>query len=179
MESGQGRVVDRIEESKVIGIVVSAFDGVPRPDTSLRQFQLTDEKGMSGTITDEEWADAGGSRPDRRWQDLSDVEIEACGCQLAHMQGEDFRYYLPAYLRYAIRHAGASLLDGQVVEFTIYGVTPSDLYAGRNELKYSLLDTGQRAAIAAVLRHLAAHADEDCFRRDAEEALAYWGRLED
>ena len=40
-------------------IIDAAFDGVPRPATSLRQFWLTDQKGMSATITEEEWRAAG------------------------------------------------------------------------------------------------------------------------
>jgi hypothetical protein len=167
------------EETGLIEIIDSAFSDLPRPDTSLRQFFLADQKGMSGTITETEWIEARDSRPDRRCQDLPDEEIEACGCQLAHMQGEDFRYYLPAYLRYSIRHAHLSLLDGMIVEFTIYGVTPSDKFPGRDDGKYSLLVPDQRAAIAGFLRFLAANAGEKCFRRDAAEALAYWDRSEE
>ena len=88
----------------VSAVIEDAFKDVERPTESLRQFKLTDDKGMSCEITQEEWSAAGKNRIDRRWSDIPDEEIEECGCQLAHMQEREFVYFLPAYMRFAINH---------------------------------------------------------------------------
>ncbi|UHQ19729.1 hypothetical protein LVB87_00735 [Lysobacter sp. KIS68-7] len=154
-------------------IIESAFDGVPRASTSLRQFLLTDEKGMSGTITDEEWRIAGITRTDAKWQDLAGLEVEHFGCLLAHMQAEEYRYYLPAYMLYALEHAQASILETAVPGCVVFALRPSRDYPAYSASQYSLLDAPQREAVAAFLRYMAIHAEEFT-SGDAERALEFW-----
>ncbi|GAB3096011.1 DUF6714 family protein [Lysobacter terrae] len=156
-------------------IIESAFDDVPRPDISLRQFVLTDEKGMSGTITDEEWRFAGITRTDAKWQDISELEIEHCDCQLAHMQAEEFRYYLPAYMIYSLGHAQDSVMESMIPGSVVFGLTPSKDHLSYSTSQYSLLDLPQRRAVAAFLTYMANYAD-DYDREDAKRALAFWER---
>ncbi|MDI9238271.1 hypothetical protein QLQ15_05015 [Lysobacter sp. LF1] len=150
-----------------------AFDGVPRPSMSLRQFLLTDERGLAGDITEEEWRLAGIIRTDSRWQDISDLEIEHCECQLAHMQAEEFRYYLPAYMVYSIVHANRPIWESSVPGGVIFGLTPSSEAPLYNLLQYSLLQLDQRNAIAEFLRYMASNAAV-YLREDAEGALTFW-----
>lgn len=154
-------------------IVESAFDGIPRPETSLRQFVLTDEKGMSGIITDEEWRFASITRTDAKWQDLSELEIEHCGCQLAHMPAQEFRYYLPAYMLYSLNHAQDSIIDNMIPGSIVFSLTPSQSHPSYSASQYSLFDSSQRKAIVAFLRYMASHAEEYS-RREAKDALAFW-----
>ncbi len=154
--------------------VERAFNDVPRPNTSLRQFLLIDRKGMAGTITDEEWRLAGITRTDNRWQDISDLEMEHCGCQLAHMQAAEFRYYLPAYMVYSLALAGASLLDSAVPGGVIFGLTPSKSLPAYSATQYELLDQRQHSAINEFLGYMASHANE-YDRRHADYALTFWG----
>lgn len=154
-------------------IIESAFDRAPRPEVSLRQFVLTDQKGMAGTITDEEWDLAGILRTDARWQDISALEIEYCDCQLAHMQADEFRYYLPAYMLYSLDHAQDSILDGMIAGAVIFGLTPSEYDASYSASQYSLLDRPQRQAVAAFLGYMVNHAN-DYDRSSASKALAVW-----
>ena len=139
-------------------LIESAFDGVPRPKTSLRQFVLTDQKGMSGTVTEEEWRLASISRTDAKWQDIAALEIEHCDCLLAHMQAQEFRYYLPAYMIYSLDRAQdlKDMIPGSVV----FGLTPSKLDPVYSASQYSLLNAFQREATAAFLAYMAVHAEE-------------------
>jgi len=154
-------------------IIESAFDGVPRPDISLRQFVLTDQKGMSGTITDEEWRFAGITRTDAKWQDISSLEIEHCDCQLAHMQAEEFRYYLPAYMIYSLDHAQDSILESMIPGSVVFGLTPSRDHPSYSTSQYSLLNSHQRMAVAAFLTYMANNGN-GYDRKDAKSALAFW-----
>ncbi len=154
-------------------IIESAFDGVPRSRTSLRQFVLTDQKGMAGTITAEEWRVAGLLRADTKWQEVSELEIEHCGCLLAHMQAEEFRYYLPAYMRYSVEHARDSIMESMIPAFVVFGLTPSQRHPSYSVRQYSLLNPSQRTAVTLFLRFMVDHADEYSVK-DAKSALAFW-----
>lgn len=58
-----------MDPNAVIRMIECAFDGVARPDTSLRQFRLTDLFGMSDDITPRAWHIAGKASADRTWQE--------------------------------------------------------------------------------------------------------------
>jgi len=156
-----------------------AFEGVKKAETSLRQFHLTDEKGMAGTITPEEWRAAGSARVDSRWEDIPDSEIEKCGCLLAHMQAEDFRYYLPAYMRFSVRHFQEPIRESDILGSTVFSLYPSSKNKALfhyNVAQLSLLTKEQQHIVVEFLRFVAAYAD-DVQRLDAEKALErYWGR---
>ena len=107
---------------------------------------------MAGEITDEEWRLAGITRTDARWQDISDLEIEHCDCQLAHMDAEDFRYYLPAYMMYSMERADRPIWQSAVPGSVLFGLTPSKLSPSYSRMQYSLLKWRQRAAIVEFLR---------------------------
>ena len=150
-----------MEASDVLDAIREAFDGVPRPDTSLRQFRLTDLKGMAGTITDEEWLEAGNHRIDGRWQDVPDAEITECDCVLAHMQASEFQYYLPAYMRYAIKNSHLPLWESDILGLTVSALSPSTKDMPMRYYKraqFSLLTRAQREVIVKFLRFVAENA---------------------
>ena len=51
-----------MDTSELIQLIESAFGGVDRPQLSLRQYRLVDQKGLSGEINDLEWEEAGRAR---------------------------------------------------------------------------------------------------------------------
>src|SRR5687767_1060971 len=122
-----------MDASEVLASIEAAFDGIARPKISLRQFRLTDQKGMAGTITDEEWLNAGNQRSDRRWQDVPDSEIEECDVVLAHMQAAEFQYYLPAYMRYAVRNFQLPVWKSAILGMTVSALNPSNKYPGSRQ----------------------------------------------
>jgi hypothetical protein len=163
-----------MDASEVIELIDRAFNGVPRSSTSLRQFRLTDVQGMKGTISDDEWQAAGLNRQDAKWQDIPDAEIEECDVVLAHMSAADFRYYLPAYMRYAVTRANEPIWRSGIL-----GMTVSSLYTSHPSLrgyvlsKFSLLTRPQREAIANFLRFVAENAAV-VKRADAKRAIDCW-----
>ena len=151
-----------MDASDVLQSIREAFDGVPRPETSLRQFRLTDLKGMAGTITREEWVKAGIERSDTNWQDIPDAEIKECDCVLAHMQASEFQYYLPAYMRYAVKNAHLPIWESDILGMTVSALYPSTNDVGLRHYvlaQYSLLTRPQRKAIVKFLRFVAESAD--------------------
>lgn len=142
----------------LIAHIERAFDGVPRTDTSLRQFQLTDLHGMGEDFPEREWRAAGRQRTDAAWQDIADAELEAGQVVLAHMPADDFRYFLPAHLRHVLRHLHVPAWQSEVAGMTLAALTPA-VRAGSSR-DYTLgqfagLDAVQRAAIVQVLSFLA------------------------
>ena len=109
---------------ELIKTIDTVFAGVDRPETSLRQFLLTSEYGLTRDITDDEWVHAGKGRVDTKWQDIPDFEIEECNCLLAHMQAEEFQYYLPAYMRYSVKHYQKSIWESDIIGSTVFSLSP-------------------------------------------------------
>jgi hypothetical protein len=166
-----------MEASEVINIIEGAFDVVARPATSLRQFKLVDRSGLGEEISDSGWAEAGRQRVDAKWQDIPDSEIEYCDVVLAHMGPLEFRYYLPAYMRFAVNHYRLPLWESDILGQTVFCVYPSSKDARTREhviSQLSLLSEEQRLAVIEFLRFVAEHG-EDVEKPDAQEALdRYW-----
>jgi hypothetical protein len=169
-----------MEAHKLIATIQLAFDGVKRSDISLRQFRLTDEKGMSGEIKNKEWIEAGRTRIDSIWQEIPDSEIEECGCLLAHMQADEFQYYLPAYLRYSVSHCHKPIWESDILGFTVSSLYPSrknqDYFSYRVS-QFSLFSPTQKLAIIEFLTYVANNAD-DVERPDARRALETFWKLD-
>src|SRR6185503_5323688 len=162
-----------MDTSQTLKVIGAAFDGVARPDISLRQFLLTDQKGLAGTVTDQAWLEAGNRRNDSRWQEIPDAEIEECGVVLAHMEAPEFQYYLPAYMRYAVRHLHLDFWKWEILAMTVASLHPSlypmDVWP-HAVAKYSLFTRAQRQAATQFLRFVVESA-ADIFRPEAKDAL--------
>jgi hypothetical protein len=147
---------------QVVKTIEVAFDVIERPTTSLRQFVLTDKFGMSREITDKEWYLAGKARVDTKWDEIPDSEIKECGSQLAHMSSEEFQYYLPAYMRYSVKHYQKPLLDDDILGSTVFALSPSSkdkpLYSYAIS-QYAQLNSTQKLAIIQFLKFVATKAD--------------------
>ena len=168
-----------MDADELIKAIEIAFDGVARPETSLRQFLLTDKYGMSREITNEEWTQAGKARIDNKWADIPDSEIEECDCQLAHMQAEEFWYYLPSYMRYSITHYQKPIWETDILGMCVSSLYPSSkdstLYAYKIS-QLALLNSTQKQEIVQFLEFVASMADY-VQRPDATKALErYWSR---
>ncbi len=143
-----------MDPNAIIRMIDSAFDGVARPDTSLRQFRLTDLFGMSDGMPPRAWHIAGKARVDRTWQEIPDAEIAECGCLLTHMDAKDFQYYLPAYMRFAIAHRGREAAS-DILGATLFALSPAA--GGECSRAHALsqlaqLDFSQQVAIRRFLK---------------------------
>ncbi len=161
----------------LINNIHSEFSGIRKPDVSLRQFKLTDEKGMKCEITDEEWYCAAKSRIDNQWHEIPDAEIEECGCLLGHMESEEYIYYLPAFICYALR-----CLRDDINDFDMLGSIAFFVYPSKNEMtlyqyvidQMKLLSVSQKKVIIDYLEFVAENADE-FDAKNAKIALErYW-----
>ena len=163
--------------NQLINEIERAFSGVARPATSLRQFVLTDRFGMSGKITKKQWEQAGRQRGDSNWQDISDAEIHECECLLAHMQAEAFQYYLPAYMRYAVKHLHDQAESAEIVGSVVFSLTPfakdPSTFASMAE-QLQLLNGSHKRVIVQLLNFIAT-AGYESHAADARAALdGYW-----
>lgn len=143
--------------------IKDTFRSVERSRTSLRQFRLTDLKGMTGSISDIEWLEASRSRIDKTWADIPDSEIEECECQLAHMEPEDFTYYLPAYMSYSLRKMEIENTPQDILSSTVFSLSPSKKET--SSYKYSLnqlsiLNIEQQNAVIDFLEFVSVNANE-------------------
>ena len=89
------------------------------------------------------------------------------------MQAEEFRYYLPAYMIYALDHVQDSVLESMIPGSVVFGLMPSKDHPSYSASQYRLLNSPQRRAVAAFLTYMANNAD-DYDRKDAKRALAFW-----
>ncbi len=160
---------------ELIKTIEQTFNGVECSSTSLRQFLLTDQFGLSRDITDKEWEQAGKSRIDSMWQDIPDSEIEECNCLLAHMQAEEFKYFLPAYMRYSVKHYKKSIWETDIIGSVVHSLSPSSIYDDVYRIRQlSLLSEAQIFVVIQFLQFVATSAD-DVQRPDAVDALEhYW-----
>jgi hypothetical protein len=116
---------------------------------------------MAGTITDDEWLEAGNERSDAKWQEIPDSEIKECDVVLAHMQAAEFQYYLPAYMHYAVRHVQLPIWQSDILGMTVSALSPTIKDVGLRHYtlaQYALLSRAQRQAIAFFLRFAAENA---------------------
>jgi hypothetical protein len=109
-----------------------------------------------------------------RWQDLDDGKIEA-NYSLSLFSPQAFCHFLPAYLRYALRHFN---MDSRVCEFTVYAVTPSEeirknpsLMAWMRE-RLSGLDRKQAETVLWFLTLVSQDAALSDFHYDIEEGIS-------
>jgi hypothetical protein len=161
--------------------IEQAFWGVARPETSLRQFKLTDEFGMSGNITDADWLRAGSARVDASWLDIPDAEIEECGNQLAHMQADEFLYYLPAYMCYAVRQIARPIWETDIIGSLVFSLSPKSQMSAVNLCHFAqltLINKAQKNAVINFLQFIGVMADA-VHQSDAINAIErYWNHSE-
>ena len=141
-----------------IAAIEAAFADVPRP---------SDDELLHPRCVDD--GDLAGLSPYHDWREVPDEVLEGAYAALSFLSAAGYRFFIPAYLRYALRHpqSGAAVVDS-----TIWSLIP-ELYeqdlAVFARSKYELLDDTQRRAIGLALEALTPEED-----LDAGWALASW-----
>lgn len=103
----------------LIARIERAFGGVRREGgLTLPETQVIKRGG-----TEADRRKARSSVTDKRWQEVSDEEIEKHGNALAYLDPKGFRYYLPAYMRWSLRHLDSRKTDP--LNAAIYALSPS------------------------------------------------------
>jgi hypothetical protein len=132
------------ERDAILARIAAAFAQVRREDggVTLHEAQVRDNGGSL-----REQFNARKHDTDMRWQEIDDETIAQLPDALAHLDAAGFRYYLPAYLSFALRCPLADCLssDRTIALFTHDAPDQDD--------RCRLLDTPQRRCVAAFLRY--------------------------
>jgi hypothetical protein len=113
-------------------------------ECTLHQAQLLDQT-MDRKISEEEWREAKDRDEATDWLNVPDADLDECDTALSHSTPQCWRFYLPAYMRRAMRLLGASILEtwfpGSVVFHLSY---PSKSIEGHVLDRFKLLDGSKR-----------------------------------
>lgn len=133
--------------------IKDSFPVVPFPSVSIHQAQLADQS-LSRKLNDKEWNEAGLVDEGVHWDQIPEATLTECQAALSHFDEESFRYYLPAFLLYAVRHINADILTeaGELVGSIVFSVTHRSNY---NLARYKRLTDTQIDAVIAFLHFVA------------------------
>jgi hypothetical protein len=151
---------------QVIKEVEDAFRGVP-----LGKLTLHEAEALDGYATDVERRAARELDREQDWRDVPDTAIQECSVALSFLDPESWRFYLPAYIRYGLRHPG-----GGAVDSAIYALNPAGIrqHERITEERFGTLNAGQVRAVCSFLL-LASQNGDWCDDVVAKEALdGYW-----
>ena len=158
----------------LVAEISAAFDGVPREGgTTLHEAEAMDDRKPP-----EEQRAARRLDPETKWQEVPDADIFACCAALSFLNEKGFRYYIPAFMLYGLRHWGDDwngILNS--CEYHLLHDYPKSLrqsdpasIAG----KYRFTDA-QSKAVARFLRFII-DSDETKADRATVEAVERWER---
>jgi hypothetical protein len=160
--------------------IESAFAGVVRDENcTLHQAQLRDQT-LDRDIPEAEWRSAKDTDRETDWRQISDAALDECDAALSHATPQSWRFYLPAYMRRALRLLDADLLDtflpGSVVFHLTYA-RPSPSSESYILDRFKMLDSAQGKAVSMFLEYVRDYpAARTSYRKEAELALRkYWG----
>lgn len=110
----------------------------------------------------------------QRWQEIPVEDIEACPCAFPYLSRKSFRFYLPAYMCWALR---ADNLDCPSFGGVIYGLGYNGVTDLNGLSRHGMLDERQSRAVALFLSFYADDGDDP--DKDAAEALrACWHQFQ-
>lgn len=132
----------------LLALIERAFDGVPRGQITLHEADLLDRYEF--TVAEQEAARS--KDQESRWQDVPDEAIVDNADAMPFLDPASWRYYLPAFMSWSIRHIDEK--DADPVDATIYTVAHTDTsYLDR----YRTLSDDQVSAVARFLRFMMIH----------------------
>jgi hypothetical protein len=110
------------------------------------------------------------------WRDVPESDIERYFWILSFLDPIGFRYYMPAYMTWTLKHYEHS---GSIsVDRTIYALDFSDDLREFAMERYTLMNQEQSEAICAFLRFMEECMSEDSDFNVAHQALErYWGQF--
>lgn len=136
---------------ELIEDITSAFGGVSREDgTTLHEAIALDDYE-----SEDEQRAARRLDVDTSWQDVPDADISACSSALSFLDEKGFRYYIPAFMTYTLRHWGDDE-DNGLSDPTYHLLHESQKSLRQSDpasiaARYSFTDT-QSKAVAKFLR---------------------------
>ena len=159
------------EARGIIAEIHAAFRGVPRGQITLHEAEVIDNYGSK-----EERINARKLDTEQKWEEIPDNHVEECTSALCHVDPESWRYYVPRYMEWSIRHFRTT--DSAVSDFTIYTFDPSTTDSNLTEYsmtRYRLLNLDQCRVVFRFLRYMADNGDHADDRVANEAIRKHWG----
>ncbi len=152
---------------EIIAEIGAAFANVQRGATTLHEADVIDHCG-----SEREQRAARARDTERRWQDVPDADMASNPSALSFLCPESFRYYIPAYMVWSLRHYRTSQPDS-----VIYALTPNtNKTKDKKKLAaFAMFSLQQREVIRRYLEFMVEHGD--CHIDDTAASLAlesYW-----
>jgi hypothetical protein len=148
----------RPEQSKLFDSISTAFP--PRSQQCAMTLRQGNEHDSYNIPTPD--------NPPGDWRDVSNEELEKHHWGLTHLDPQSWRFYLPAFLSYAVHHPSRG--ESLVIQACINNLRPPD----REPSRFKTLSDAQRKAAVATLDFLAFDSESQ-FQDDACQALEeYW-----
>ena len=153
----------------IIRGIEQAFGGVCRGAVTLHEAEVIDDYGTEVEREDARMLDA-----EDDWREVPDASIEACPDALSFLDPVSWRFYLPAYMRFGLRHLGEG--RNGTIDHAIYSLDKggiSDLADWKLE-RFRTLNAAQARAVQRFLAFAAANRGF-CDSHVAKSALdTYW-----
>ena len=155
-------------ETVLLAAIEAAFTDVPKGAITIHEADLLYNLGISQTERDA----ARARDRDSRWQEIPDSTIRKCSHALPFLDQIGWRYYVPAYMSWSIRHVADRESDS--VDSTIYTFSHFD---DAGYARYQSLSASQLTVVRRFLQFMADHpgqADDEVARDSLEK---YWSRF--
>lgn len=156
---------------QIVSEIEQVFGGINRgKGVTLHETDVLDACG-----SEKERAKARKKDAEKRWQDVPSDDIEGHQSALCFLDPDGFRYYLPAYMRWSLRHFKSS--DSLSSDSTIYALGPSGNkgVTDWNRARWEVFTQKQSQVILAYLRFMAEQGEGYADSFMAELAInVYW-----
>jgi hypothetical protein len=111
------------------------------------------------------------------WRGIPDEIVARNNASLCFFSSEAYRFYLPAYLTWVLRHFNTS--PSFAVDSTIYSLSPGEGSLREFAVsKYALLDSAQRRVVLDFLAYLDEYGSGEMDAVAVRKAIEYWSALE-
>jgi hypothetical protein len=132
---------------ELLAAIAAAFGDVQREDgVSLHEAYVIDNYG-----TEEERAEARALDTDQHWWEVPDADLEESYSALSFYDEKGFRYYLPAYMTWALRVLDQPNANTTSLDSLLFDLTPC---YGLFEERIKLLSPEQCKAVCRFLQYL-------------------------
>jgi hypothetical protein len=110
------------------------------------------------------------------WRDVPDHIIDRYFSALSFLDPQGFRYYIAAFMRFALRHYKHS--TSPAIDYTIYHFGNHRVQREYKESRFTVLDEPQTVVICRFLRFMAECTQGQVDEGAARQALeGYWGQF--
>jgi len=158
---------DKSRRQSVINAIETAFGHIRRAGS----IGMHEAEAVDAYADEREMARARALDTHQRWQEIPAEDIEACPDAFTYLSRKSFRFYLPAYMCWALR---ADSLGCPSFDAMIYGLEQNGDSDLNGLSRHGMLDERQSRAVAMFLSFYADRGDEDA----AEALRAYWHQFQ-